>query len=193
MIDVISYNSQNLSQNVTQIRETAEYLNVSNLIPGSFKDKAGHVKLDQVILAINAGARIGLDPIASVNSIDIIDGRVCIQSRMLTGLLASKGIAIEIIKDYEPVIKKTKSVRMVKDAEGNPTPMIDEITGHIKYYLDHDGLPLEKEKIVDLVSTLRFTRDYGGNVGVKSTEVSVYWSDVQKAGWDTKSNWTKLP
>lgn len=168
-------------QSINKMMDAAQFLIDNNLIPKARTTP----KAAEVVMIIATGQSLGMDPITSVNSIDLIQGRVSVQSRIIPGLLSRKGIAVNLIQDYEPVYGDPIPMR---DDEGKP--VINE-DGVVKYYKDPDGNYIRKE--VDRVTTLEFVRDFGGDIGVVRNKISFYWSDAVKAGWIQKDNWSKLP
>jgi hypothetical protein len=161
--------------------DQAQYLMDKNLVPKSYS------KPEHIVMAISYGSQLGLDPVTSLNSIDIIENRIAIQARIIPGLLAKHGIAIEVIKDFEPVYERKPLV--VKGEDGKPVVTPE---GNMTYYRDENGDVMYKETEVDRITTLRFKR-YFPNIGVTSSEISFRLSDAKKAGWMSKQNWNKLP
>lgn len=171
----------NFKNEIEYLSEVSDYLVKNKLVPGG-------VKPHEISLIVNTGKELGMNPITSVNNINIIQGRVCLQASVIPALLASKGIHIDVIKDYEPVYEEVKVP--IKDSETG-MPLIGE-DGSIKYYRDDNGNILTKKKIVDRVTTVKFIRNIP-NVGVTERECSFSWSMAADAGWTTKSNWQKMP
>lgn len=162
------------------------------MIPSSIK------KPEDVVTIINMGKQLNMDPVTALNSMHLIQGNIAIKSSVIPGLLATAGIAVELIKDYEPVMKSIPAY--MKGDDGKPLPA-DE-NGNFKYYKNPDGTVAYREEQVrfgpnnehlEYVTTIRFHRYYKDMNKTISSDYSFYWSDCVAAQWHTKSNWKSLP
>jgi hypothetical protein len=171
----------NFKDEVAYLSEVSTYLVENKLVPSG-------VKPHEISLIVNIGKELGMSPITSVNSITIIQGRACLNASVIPALLASKGVHIDVIKDYDPVIEK---VKVPMRDPSTKEPLKDE-NGNLKFYKDDSGEYIYKDKIVDRVTTIILTRNIPG-VGVMKRECSFKWSMAEDAGWTSKQNWKKLP
>lgn len=172
--------------NIDDLFNKAQNLIDKKLVPATIK------KPEEVVSIIQIGEGLGMNPTTALNSIDLIQGAVAVKAKVIPGLLAKHGVAIQVIKDYEPIIERKKVPKFiinadkkkefVFDADGNPEYFKDPETGEYVY----------KEEIIDYVTQVRFKR-YFPNIGVVENDVEFRWSDCVTAGWDTKSNWQKMP
>jgi hypothetical protein len=163
--------------------EKAQYLIEKKLVPAAFN------KPEQLLQVIAMGAGLGMDEMQSVNSIDLIQGVLAIKAKMIPGLLAKHGIAIEVLKDYEPIYKETQAVMMSEDKK----VMYDK-DNQVRYHLDPETgkVKIKREETGDFITTVRFKR-YFPNIGVVTNDVSFKWSMAISAEWHLKSNWKKMP
>lgn len=175
--------NQSLTVSIEDAFKRANFLIEKNLVPASVK------KPEVLFQIITAGASLGLDEIASVNSIDIIQGAICIKSKMIPGLLAKHNISVEVLKDYEPIYKEVPS--LLKDKDGQF--MTDE-HGQFIYHRNPDtGKAIyKKEETGDYVTQVRLKRFFP-NIGLVTNDVEFKWSQAIAAGWTTKDNWKKMP
>lgn len=162
--------------------EQAQILMDRKMVPTTIK------KPEDVVNIIQIGESLGMNPSTALNSIDMIQGNIAIKAKIIPGLLAKHGVAVQVIKDYEPIIEK-KPVYM-KDA--NKKPILDD-DGNPKIYTDPITKgPMIKEDIVDYITTVSFKRNFP-NIGVIENFIDFKWSDAVDAGWDSKPNWKKMP
>lgn len=166
----------------------AQLLIDEKIAPTSLKKAA------DVYMVIKAGESMGLDPIASLNSIDFIQGNVALKAKAVPGLLSRAGICVELVKDYEVVVIDKKRIPiMEKNKDGKKVPKMKD--GVPQFYKEEDGSYMMKE-ITDRVTTLRFVRFYpnlGKDGYLNKQEISFYWSDAENAKWIGKQNWKNLP
>jgi len=168
--------------NTQDMFDMASYLIDKKLVPTSIK------KPEDVVAIINMGKQLGMEPQVALNSMNLIQGNIALKASVVPGLLATAGIATEVIKDYEPVMKKTPAY--LKDKDGNILPA-DE-SGNFKYYRNPDGSVVMKEEQVmvdghpEFVTTVRFHRFYKDIGKTISTDYSFYWSWAVKTQWHTK-------
>ena len=80
--------------------QKAQWMIDRKIIPSGIK------KVEDVVTIINKGYQLEMDPLTALNSMHLIQGNVAIKSSVIPGLLAKAGIGVELIKDYEPVMKK---------------------------------------------------------------------------------------
>ena len=163
--------------------EKANFLIEKKLAPAAFN------KPEQLLLVIKMGEGLGMDPIQSINSIDLIQGQLAIKAKMIPGLLAKHGIAIEVLKDYEPIYKETPVY--MKDDKGG---FMKDESGQFIYHKDPEtGKTLYKQEPTgDFITTVRFKRHFP-NIGVVTNDASFKWSMAVSAEWHLKSNWKKMP
>jgi len=167
---------------IENLFEKAQFLIEKKLVPATFK------KAEDLVTVIKIGESIGLDPLASVNSIDLIQGAVAIKAKMIPGILAKAGIAVKVLRDYEQLYDEVPTP--IKDKEGKP--IVDE-DGKMKYFKDPEGNTIYKKKYKDdYITVIRFYRNFPG-IGVIENDVEFRWSDAVKAEWHKKSNWKKMP
>lgn len=167
----------------------ANMLIKKKLIPSSIKNP------EDVVSIVNKGKHLGMDPLTALNSMNMIQGNIALKSSVVPGLLARAGIAVELIKDYEPVMQKVYSI--MRDEDGKP--MMADDDGNFKYYRNPEGEiaykeePVTYNKMPEYVTVIRFHRYYPEMNKTISSDYSFYWSDAVKANWVTKDNWKKLP
>ena len=169
--------------------QRAQIMIDKNLIPAGIK------KAEDVVVIVNKGAQLGMDPLTAVNSMHLIQGNVALKSSVIPGLLAKAGIGVELIKDMEPVMKRTPAY--LRGEDGKILPADEE--GVFKYYKDPEGNVAYKDEQVkvndhpEFVTTIRFSRYFKDMQKTISSDYSFYWSDAVKAKWTGKDNWKKLP
>lgn len=168
---------------IEELLQQAKFLMDQKLVPSSIKSPQA------VMMIIKAGANLGMDPITALGNIDFIEGNVAIRAKMLAGILTGKGVGIQILQDDEPIIEK-KPVPIMEEVNGTKIPKTDS-EGKIVYYRDENGDIIYKEKELDRITTIRFTR-YFENIGVVTNDISFRLSMAQDAGWLSKSNWQKM-
>jgi len=179
----ITTTNRSLSEeNIQDLFKKAEFLIEKEMVPSSIK------KPQDLVNIIKIGQSIGLDEVSALNSIDIIQGAVSLKAKIIPGLLARNGVAVQVIKDYEQLYDEKPTPLTGPDKK----PIVDE-EGKMKYYCDPDGNPvLKKHYKDDYVTTLRFKR-YFPNIGVVENDISFYWSDAVATEWHKKPNWKKMP
>jgi hypothetical protein len=178
-------------ENTKSMFDMAAYLIEKKLVPSGIK------KPEDAVAIISMGRQIGMDPQVALNSMHLIQGNIAIKSSVIPGLLSTAGIAVELIKDYEPVMKSVPAY--MKDAEGKA--IVDD-DGNFKYYRNPDGSVIMKDEQVrfgvnkehlEYVTTIKFHRYYKEMNKTISSDYSFYWSDAVSAEWHKKDNWKKLP
>lgn len=156
----------------------------NKLVPSTIKKPA------DIVTIINKGQQLGMDPLTALNSMHVIQGNVAIKSSVIPGLLAKAGVAVELIKDYEPVMDRKPSVML----DENKKPLLDE-DGNVRYYRGPDRDVLYKEthrtfgnnnQHKEYVTTIRFHRYYKDMNKTISSDYSFYWSDAVAAEWHKK-------
>jgi len=170
--------------NLEDLFSKAQVLIDKKMVPATIK------KPEEVVSIIQIGESLGMNPTTSLNSIDLIQGAIAIKAKVIPGLLAKHGVAIQVIKDYEPIIEKKKVPKFVIKEKKKEYVLDDE--GNPVFYTNPDGSFMYKEEIIDYVTTVRFKR-YFNNIGVVENEIEFKWSDAVSAGWDSKPNWQKMP
>lgn len=186
--DFSSYNALPISDspiqsidNIEQMLNQAQYLIDNNLVPNSFKTP------QQIVTAVAMGRNLDMDAITSLNSFDVIQGTPTIKSKLIPGVLSRKGVALQVIKDYEPVYLTRKVPK--KDSEGK---LLLDDDGNIQYYKNDDGTYLTDDTEIDRITTVRVHRYYP-NIGVVVNDVSFNLAIAKASGWyPDKENWRKL-
>jgi hypothetical protein len=169
--------------------QKAQWMIDRKIIPSGIK------KVEDVVTIINKGHQLDMDPLTALNSMHLIQGNVAIKSSVIPGLLAKAGIGVELIKDYEPVMKKVPAYLRGEDGKILPA----DKDGNFKYYKNPDGSIAYKDEQVkvngnpEYVTTIRFHRFYKDMNKTISSDYSFYWSDAVAAQWNKKDNWKKLP
>jgi hypothetical protein len=162
----------------------AQVLIDKKMVPSTIK------KPEEVVSIIQIGEGLGMNATTALNSIDLIQGAIAIKSKVIPGLLAKHGVAVQVLKDYEPIIEqkkipkfvvKDKKKEFVLDEEGNPV-----------FFTNPDGSYMMKDDVVDYITAVRFKRNFPG-IGVIENDIEFRWSDAVSAGWDSKPNWQKMP
>ena len=175
---------QNEENSIDNLFSRAQVLIDKKMVPSTIK------KPEEVVSIIQIGEGLGMNASTALNSIDIIQGSIAIKSKIIPGLLAKHGVAIQVLSDYEPVIEqkkvpkfvvKDKKKEFVFDDEGNPV-----------FFTNPDGSFMIKDEIIDYVTKVRFKRNFPG-IGVIENDIEFKWSDAVAAGWDSKPNWQKMP
>jgi hypothetical protein len=150
MSEVAKFELDDITEAVPLMMEQANFLISEGLVP-PVEGRAA--KPSEVVMMISKGAKLGMDPITSINSIDIISGNTAIRTNVISGLLAKKGIAIRVVRDFDP----EKEIAYIRDKEGNP--LIDD-NDKLRYYIDHDGSP-KYGKPKNWVTEIEVIRDFG--------------------------------
>lgn len=177
----VQFSVSSVKSQVEELSEICSYLIENKLVPSGITPA-------QLTMMVNTGRELGMNPITAVNSIDIIQGRLSLQARIIPALLAQKGVYINVLEDYQPIYEEV-SVPM-KDPETKE--VITDEDGKIKFYKDENGEVLKRKKIVDRITTVEFTRIFPNGI-TRVGEISFTWSMAKDAGWDTKPNWQKMP
>jgi hypothetical protein len=147
-------------------------------------------KPEEVVSIIQIGEGLGMNATTALNSIDLIQGAIAIKAKVIPGLLAKHGIAVQVLKDYEPIIEQKKMPKFViKDKKKE---FIFDDDGNPIFFTNPDGTFMMKEETVDYVTEVKFKRNFPG-IGVIENDIEFKWSDAVSAGWDSKPNWQKMP
>ena len=147
-------------------------------------------KAEEVVSIIQIGEGLGMNATTALNSIDLIQGAIAIKAKVIPGLLAKHGVAVQVLKDYEPIIEQKKMPKFViKDKKKE---FIFDDDGNPIFFTNPDGSFMMKEEVVDYVTAVRFKRNFPG-IGVIENDIEFKWSDAVSAGWDSKPNWQKMP
>lgn len=80
--------------------QMAQKLAATSFVPQSLRGKPG-----DIAAAILAGAELGLPPMATLKSIDIIQGTPALRAHAMRGLLLSKGHEIELVESRDDYCK----------------------------------------------------------------------------------------
>lgn len=163
----------------------AQTLIDKKMVPANIK------KPEEVVSIIQIGEGLGMNPTTALNSIDLIQGAIAIKAKVIPGLLAKHGIAMQVLQDYEPVIEKEKVAKFSINAAGKKEPVFDK-DGNPEFFMNPDGTYMTKDKIVDYVTKIRFKRFFP-NIGLVENDIEFKWSDAISAQWDGKPNWQKMP
>ena len=136
--------------------QKAQWMIDRKIIPSGIK------KVEDVVTIINKGHQLEMDPLTALNSMHLIQGNVAIKSSVIPGLLAKAGIGVELIKDYDPVMKRVPAYLRGEDGKILPA----DKDGNFKYYKNPDGSIAYKDEQVkvngnpEYVTTIRFHRFY---------------------------------
>jgi len=79
-----------------QAAQIAESLSKTSFVPASMRGKPG-----DVTAAILAGQELGLQPMASLRSMDVIQGTPALRAHAMRGLLQSQGHSIQLVESTE--------------------------------------------------------------------------------------------
>jgi hypothetical protein len=166
-----------------------ELINKS-LVPKSIRT------VEEGVQIIKMGYSLGMDEMTALNSLEFIQGNLAIKSKIIPGLLAKKGVAIQIIKDFE-IEYEEKQMPVKKYIQDPKTGEVKVATVNDKelYILNEDGtIKMETVKVpVDRVTTVKFIRYFPELNQTIENLVSFRWSMAKSAGWDTKANWKANP
>lgn len=116
MNDVVATQRQAFSlapQNLTEAMEFARMMSDSELVPKAFKGKPG-----DVLIAVQMGAEVGLQPMAAIQSIAVINGKPGIYGDAGKAILLNAGCVIE--EDDIEIIKQTGRGRCKITRGGRP-------------------------------------------------------------------------
>lgn len=80
--------------------QMAQKLAATSFVPASLRGKPG-----DIAAAILAGAELGLPPMATLKSIDVIQGTPALRAHAMRGLLLSKGHEIELVESRDDYCK----------------------------------------------------------------------------------------
>lgn len=80
--------------------QMAQKLAATSFVPASLRGKPG-----DITAAILAGAELGLPPMATLKSIDVIQGTPALRAHAMRGLLLSKGHEIELVESRDDYCK----------------------------------------------------------------------------------------
>jgi hypothetical protein len=170
-------------KSINSVFDVAKMLMDLNLLPKT----RNPLTVAQVATAIEVGNTVGMSPIISVNSIEFIEGNVTWKTKVIPGLLSQKGIAIQVIQDYEPEYLE-KNVPILDE---NKNPKTDQ-EGRVLFYKNEDGSYIKNKTEIDRVTTVRFIREFPG-LGFVQNEISYRLSDAKSADlYPKKDNWLKL-
>lgn len=135
------------------------------LVPKSFANEPG-----AVISAVEMGLELGLGAWASLNNIVVIQGKATLTLNAMLSLARSKGVLINVIKDYELVEIEVRTKEGLRKAHDRGT--IIKITRGEDIY-SPSGKLLDSR-----ISEYTYTK---------------FWSDAVKAELTDKDNWKRMP
>lgn len=172
-----------------QVSDRTKFLRDNQLIPAGIKTDS------QAIALISMGESLGMSDMVALQSLEFIQGQLTVKAKMVSGLLANAGIAVQTIQDCEPVTKTVlKPIPKYRVNDDGTTEPVKDANGKLCYAVDENGVVMTREEEVltdDFVTTIKFTR-YFDKIGPVSQEISFYWSDAVNAGWNIKANWIKM-
>jgi len=87
---------------ISEVKELAKMIALAEWAPECYRDLDGNYLQPKIELAIMQGATVGLGPIASVQSIAIIDGKPCIWGDGALAVIAHSGLLEDMTEEYEP-------------------------------------------------------------------------------------------
>jgi len=145
--------------------EIANGMIEGGLVPRSFAGDPG-----AVISAVEMGMELGLGAWASLNNIVVIQGRATLSLNAMLSLARSKGVLINVIKDYELVPVEIRTKDGVKKASDRATTVV--ITRGEDIY-SPSGKLLDSR-----ISEYTYTK---------------YWAEAKKADLVDKDNWKRMP
>lgn len=173
--------TQREQQSLEDLFKQAEFLIDKKMVPATIK------KPQDVVNIIQIGDTLGMNPSTALNSIDMIQGNAAIKAKIIPGLLAKNGVAVQVLKDYEPIIEQKKIP--MKDDNGKYKKDAD---GNFMFYTNPDGSLMYKDEVIDRITLVRFMRHFP-HIGIVENDVEFRWSDAKDANWDSKPNWKKMP
>lgn len=135
------------------------------LVPRSFAGDAG-----AVISAVEMGLELGLGAWASLNNIITIQGKATLTLNAMLSLARSKGVLINITKDYELIPVEVRTAEGVRKKHDRATTVV--ITRGEDIY-SPSGKLLDSR-----ISEYTYTK---------------YWAEAKKAELTDKDNWKKMP
>ena len=135
------------------------------LVPKSFANDPG-----AVISAVEMGLELGLGAWTSLNNIVTIQGKATLTLNAMLSLARSKGVLINITKDYEFVALERKTKEGLKKVNDRATTVV--ITRGEDIY-SPSGKLLDSR-----ISEYTYTK---------------YWQDAVKAELTDKDNWKRMP
>jgi hypothetical protein len=142
----------------------AEKMLEGNMIPSTFSSP------ESVISVIEMGTELGMGPWASLNNIITIQGKVTLTLNAMLSIARSKGVLINVIKDYE----LTETTVRTKDG---PKKVHDRATTVV--ITRGEDVYSPSGKLLDSrVSEYTYTK---------------YWQEAVKAELTTKDNWKRMP
>ena len=101
-------------QTMEEQHQYAQKLSRSNLVPAAFKGKP-----DDVLIAMNMGAELGLTPIAALQNIAVINGKPCLYGDGLLAVCRGSGK----VADFEETIKDGVATCKITRVD-NATPIV---------------------------------------------------------------------
>ena len=155
------------------ILQYGEKLIASGLLPSAYK------KPEQVLVAVEKGRSLGINPIEALFGIDVIVGRPTLSAKLVGALVKRAGGYYETVKDFEPIYGT------FLDEEGNFGEANRLITA--KENNEYQYQP------TDYVTTIRFYDINPITKEVSKQDVHYTWSEAVAAGDAGKDNYIKRP
>jgi len=135
------------------------------LVPRSFAGDPG-----AVISAVEMGMELGLGAWSALNNIIVIQGKATLTLNAMLSLARSKGVLINITKDYDVVPVEVRTKDGLKKTSDRATTVV--ITRGEDIY-SPSGKLLDSR-----ISEYTYTK---------------YWAEAKKADLTDKDNWKKMP
>jgi hypothetical protein len=121
---VVQYTRSTLSERAKYAGTIAR---AGELVPSGFRDSNGAPNAAKVLLAFEMGAMLGLAPIASLQSINVIEGKASISPQLMLALFRRAGHKVSIEKkgtleggDFAAVVTLTRTDGQVYSATWTP-------------------------------------------------------------------------
>jgi hypothetical protein len=86
---------------ISEVKELAKMIALAEWAPECYRDIDGNYLQPKIELAIIQGATVGLGPIASVQSIAIINGKPCIWGDGALAVIEHSGLLEDMVEEYE--------------------------------------------------------------------------------------------
>lgn len=109
------FGTEQMSMALTQMKQLASVISkASGMIPAAFEGKENNI-----FLAMQYGASVGLNPIASLQNINVIKGKPSFSGQTYAGLVRLAGHTLRIERDEKNMRAKCTIIR--KDDPNHPT------------------------------------------------------------------------
>jgi hypothetical protein len=113
---------------ISEVKELAKIIALAEWAPECYRDIDGNYIQPKIELAIMQGATVGLGPIASVQSIAIIDGKPCIWGDGALAVIAHSGLLEDMTEEYEPEDEQGLVAVCTMKRRGRATPIINRFS-----------------------------------------------------------------